>query len=280
MSGVAPISAAHVSSTGNPSAGATRATHAPPGPPVLAAGMDFTAALYAVHTENRDGQQRQARVGVESAQHERDAQLEASRKAIRQAEAEAAQAAEEGRKSGFFGRIASVLSLPATALLGVYGGMGTIAVMIVGGLVSSSASNAIRSSCGNFLGSVAQYGGAALMGGGVVAQLELDVARHGSVYVAAGTTGIVTGWLATSTAATNHQHAQKDAEANAVENRADAAGMRANAEAAQSEVTEIAGRVRALEASVRRAIGSVLAAGADLERTRAMVISNTGRSVA
>src|SRR5438034_251289 len=83
-----------------------------------AVGMDFTAAMYAVQTENRDGQQKQARVSVEGAQHERDAQLEASRQAIRQAEAEAAKAAEEGHKSGFFGRISSALALPSTALIG------------------------------------------------------------------------------------------------------------------------------------------------------------------
>jgi hypothetical protein len=157
--------------------------------------------------------------------------------------------------------------------------MGTIAVMIVGGLVSRSAADAIRAKCGNVLGSIAEYGGAALMGGGVAAQFELDVSRHGSAYVAAGTTGLVTTWLATSDAARTHEHAQKTAEANAVEDRANAAGMRANAEAEQATVNDIANQLRALEASVRRAISTVLATGADLEKTRALVTSNTGRSV-
>jgi hypothetical protein len=63
-----------------------------------------------------------------------------------------------------------------------------------------------------------------------------------------------------------------DAEATGTKRRADAT-------AAQAEVDEVVDGLRMLEASVRRAMSTVMATESDLQATRAAVVARVGRSV-
>ena len=54
---------------------------------------------------------------------------------------------------------------------------------------------------------------------------------------------------------------------------------RAAAKEAQAQVDAIVDALQSLEASVRRAIGTVMATGNELQRTRAELVARIGRSV-
>jgi len=153
------------------------------------------------------------------------------------------------------------------------------------GTAMSASSPYVKQALGEKAGDVCMWGGVALSLGGGGMQLAGVGAKAAEN---AGTEAKIAAWVARGAHVTEGTARvgegvftvkEKGAEADAQEEQATVLARRADAKRAQSDVDDTIRRLADLEASARRAIGTLLSAQGDESNARAAIVARMGRSV-
>lgn len=249
---------------------------APRGAPLLSDAADLTTAMYAIQLARRDAQQKQASSEVDVAKDARDHEIGLAREAVRQAE-EAAQRAQENEESAsFWGKVSAVTGI-AVSLVTM--GVGTAACVLVGTVLSSHREE-LEASLGKTGGTLAWMGGSALaVGGSIETFEELSNSENACFGVPLLAAANDAAYLHSSAKKADAERMEAHEGALAIERRADATAHRAEVVRSQTDIEGVADEIRALEASVRRAINTVLATAKDIEQQQALLTNAIGRKV-
>jgi len=205
----------------------------------------------------------------------------------------AKQAEESAQKWGDFVTVAKVVGTVAAAAASIAsvvatGGASAPAVIALAGVLLSASSPLVEKAAGKDAGKVAMWGGAALsLGAGAVqvgtaalstatttAAAAQSAGQKLAVWVEAGAK-VAEGSSRVAQGAGTVGQGRKEGEA--ADARADGVERRAAAKRAQDQIDEVIDQLREVEASVRRAIHTVIAVGEDIESTRASIIARVGR---
>jgi hypothetical protein len=271
-----------------------RSTHAAlAGPPSLPEGAtipfcgDLQSMMYQATIANRSAQEKAAEGTVHAADATRDQEM----RAAKEAEERAAAAADDSSFWGDVVRVASTVATVAGAAAlcasAVMSGGATAPVVIalLGTLLTAGSGEIAKATGSSDVGKACMWGGLAMsVGAGGYQALAKEAAKQGELTVAQQvaryalpiTRGIEGGARVTQGAATM---AQKKYEGDVVDARADALAARIAAKEAQTQVDGVVDALQELEASVRRAINTVMATGNELQKTRGELIARIGRSV-
>ena len=269
--------------------GARAAEHVPRARPA-AGPMDVSTLMLVAELDQRDAQEVAATGQITAKKNEREAKLHE----VREAQAQAKEAQE---RAGHWANLAGVASTVATvaacvaavASIAVTGGASTPLMIAAAGTLLSASSPAVTNLAGEDAGKVAFWGGvaASVVGGGIsIAATRAATAKASTeaaktlatwaqrtvvaAHVAEGGGRIVQGGATV---------AQKRAEGEAVDDQADLVAHRATVKRVQSEIDEVVAGVADLEASVRRAISTVIQTQQREIDTERVVVSHIGRSV-
>lgn len=236
----------------------TLGSQAPAGAPAALPPADLESALMALEHEARATTANLAEQRSETAKADRDRAAEAARKA--EADARAAES-----RGGFWGKLGGVAKVVATVAAVVGGAAATVfsagtaapAVVALCGLALSMSSPYIGKACGKTAGDVAAWTGvaASLIGGGAGALASTGTRQAAlAVTVQVGARTVEGTARATEGAATI---AEKRAAAEAIDRQADAAAARVALTRANHQLDEVVELLREVEASARRALGTV-----------------------
>lgn len=283
MSGAIQHASRVVTSSGAVAAGKTGKIDRPTfeGPPAL---LDVTTILARAELQRRSDGAASATADVTANQSDRDQALRAAREAQQRA-------AEAQDTSSFWGDVAGTLAqvaevaaaTAAVASVVATGGASAPALVALGGTLLSASSPYLAKATGSeTVGDVALYGGlAASVGGSGYTVLTGDggasIASKAARDIGATAQGIEGGARVGQGVATFES---KSHAADASLARADAMAARVRAHRAQETVEETIGQLKELDASVRRALSTLIRTADDVRETRQAVIAHVGRSLA
>ena len=267
------------------------AVEGPPRLPTNDSTMPFTGDLqsmmYLAAITNRSSQEKAAEGTVHSADATRDQQM----RAAQEAEDRAREAAKHSSLWGDVVKVTSTVAVVAGAAAlcasAVMSGGATAPVVLalVGTLLTTGSGTIAKATGSDDLGKVCLWGGLAMsLGSGgyqalaneAVKQGELTVAQQVARYAIPSLRVLEGGARVVQGTATIEQ---KSYDGDVVEARGDILAARTAAKEAQAQVDAVVDALQALEASVRRAIGTVMATGNEMQKTRGDLIARIGRSV-
>ena len=265
---------------------AEHVTHARP----AAGPMDVSTLMLVAELDQRDAQEVAATGQVTAKKNEREAKLHEVHEAQARAKEAQERAGHWARLVGIGSTVATVAAcVAAVASIAVTGGASTPLVIAAAGTLLSASSPAVKDLAGEDAGKVALWGGvvASVVGGGLSIAGTRAAAAKASTEAAKtlatwAQRAVVAGHLAEGGGRIvqgGATIAQKRAEGDTLDEQADAIANRAAVKRVQSEIDEVVAGVADLEASVRRAISTVIQTQQRELDTQRVIVSHIGRSV-